>query len=203
MSRKAKLVVLASGSGTNLQAIIDACSDGRLNAEVRAVVSDKSSAYALQRASEANIPSNILSWKKYACAGKSRTEYDTDLAVVVQKFEPDFVILAGWMRIFSMAFLSELPNKVINLHPALPGTFPGTDAINRAYQAFQDSEIDKTGVMIHYVPDEGVDVGPVISKEEVTIYPDDSLEMLEERIHQVEHRILVDAISSEISKLME
>ena len=203
MSRKAKLVVLASGSGTNLQAIIDACRDGRLNAEVRAVVSDKSRAFALQRASDAVIPSKVLSWKKYAAVGKSRTEYDTDLAVIVQKFSPDFVALAGWMRILGLSFLAEFPNKVINLHPALPGTFPGTDAIKRAYQAFQDGKLDKTGVMAHYVPDEGVDVGPVILKEEVPIYPDDSLETLEERIHKVEHRILVNAISSEISKLME
>jgi folate-dependent phosphoribosylglycinamide formyltransferase PurN len=83
---------------------------------------------------------------------------------------------------------------VINLHPALPGTFPGTHAIERAFEAFARGEIRATGVMVHLVPDEGVDSGPVLAQEEVPIRPDDTLESLEARVHDVEHRLLVDAI---------
>lgn len=200
MAERAKLVVLASGSGTNLQAIMDACSKGKLNVEVNAVISDNSEAYALQRARHANIPAKILEWKEYEFSGKSRNEYDTDLASQVKKFHPNFVILAGWMRMLTMSFLSEFPMQVINLHPALPGTFPGTNAIKRAYKAFKVGEIENTGVMVHYVPDEGMDNGPVILEEVVPILTEDSLELLEERIHQTEHKLLVKAIAQEIKK---
>ncbi len=195
MSKKANLVVLASGSGTNLQAIIDACKDGNLNAEVTAVVSDKQEAFALQRAKEQNILTKVLISKNIGKAPNGREQYDADLAKIVKKLKPDLVILAGWMRILSTVFLSEFPNQVINLHPALPGTFPGTHAINRAFTAFQEGKINQTGVMVHFVPDEGIDVGPIILKEEVQILPDDSLEKLEERVHKTEHNILVEAIS--------
>ena len=194
MSNRANLVVLASGSGTNLQAIIDACKNGSLNAEVTAVVSDKQEAVALQRAKKKNIPTEILISKNVSKDPISREEYDANLAEIVQKFELDLVILAGWMHILSMAFLSKFQNQVINLHPALPGMFPGTLAIERAFIAFQEGKINKTGVMVHFVPDEGIDVGPVILKEEVPIYLDDDLEKLEDRIHKTEHRILIEAI---------
>jgi phosphoribosylglycinamide formyltransferase-1 len=95
------------------------------------------------------------------------------------------------MRILSSAFLSCFPNRVINLHPALPGAFPGTHAIERAFEAYQLNEIDHTGVMVHLVPDEGVDNGPVLATEVVPILARDNLESLEKRIHEVEHRLLV------------
>lgn len=200
MSEKTRLVVLASGSGTNLQAIMDACLKGKLNAEVKAVISDNAGAYALQRARQSNIPTKVLEWKGYEFSGKSRNEYDSDLASLVKGYQPDFVILAGWMRMLTMSFLSEFPMRVINLHPALPGTFPGTNAIERAYKAYKAGEIENTGVMVHYVPDEGMDDGPVILKETVQILPDDNLEILEERIHHTEHRLLVKAIEQVIKK---
>lgn len=191
MSKKAKLVVLVSGSGTNLQTIIDACKSGNLDAEVTAIITNNPEAFALQRAKVANIPSEILIPNK-----SSRREYDLKLAQIAKKYQPDFVVLAGWMRILSMAFLAKFQNQVINLHPALPGDFPGTHAIERAFEDFQEGKISKTGVMIHFVPDEGVDVGPVILKEEVPIYPEDNLKKLEDRIHKTEHRILIKAIQS-------
>ncbi len=189
-----RLVILASGSGTNLQAIIDACKDRTLSAQVCAVVSDKIQAYALQRARDNGIPSIHFDWLPYKQAQKPRAQYDADLAALVKKYQPDLIVLAGWMRLLSMAFLGEFPSRVINLHPALPGTFPGVNAIQQAFQAYQAHEIQETGVMVHYVPDEGVDDGPVILQEAVSIFPSDSLEDLEQRIHQVEHRLLVDAI---------
>jgi len=196
MTEKHRLVVLASGNGTNLQAILDACANGILTAEVVAVISDRQNAFALQRAMQLGIPALSRPWGPYHKAGKLRTTYDLDLAALVNLYEPDLVILAGWMRLLTMAFLEHFPETVINLHPALPGTFPGTDAIARAFDAFQRGEIEHTGVMVHYVPDEGMDDGPVIATEIVPIFPNDTLETLETRVHAVEHRVLIKAIQN-------
>ncbi len=103
-------------------------------------------------------------------------------------------MLAGWMRILSSAFLERFPNRVVNLHPALPGTFPGTHAIQRAFEAYQSGQIEHTGVMVHLVPDEGVDSGPVLNQRIVPILPEDTLETLETRIHAVEHALLVETL---------
>jgi phosphoribosylglycinamide formyltransferase-1 len=189
-----RLVVLASGFGSNLQAIIDACESDALDANVAAVVCDHKKAFSLERAGKAGIPSRYHPWKPYKDEGKDRRAYDADLAEIVSEFEPALVILAGWMRVLTAAFLDRYPMRVVNLHPALPGTYPGTHAIERAWNDFQAGEITQTGVMVHYVPDEGVDVGPVIAREIVPITNADTLETLEERIHQVEHRLLVQAI---------
>lgn len=180
-------MVLISGSGSNLQAILDACANGELNARVGAVVSNKADAFGLTRAQRANVPAIV----KGREPGQTRRDYDAELSRNVASFEPDFVVLAGWMRLLSSVFLDCFSNRVVNLHPALPGAFPGTHAIERAYAAFQRGEISHTGVMVHLVPDEGVDNGPVLAQEIVPIERDDTLETLETRIHQVEHRLLV------------
>jgi phosphoribosylglycinamide formyltransferase-1 len=199
--RDNRLVVLASGFGSNLQAIIDACASSDLDAEVAAVVCDHKNAYSLERAEEAGIPSRYHPWKPYKESGKNRRAYDADLAKIVAEFEPTLVILAGWMRVLTSAFLDRYPMRVVNLHPALPGTYPGTHAIERAWNNFQTGATDRTGVMVHYVPDEGVDVGPVIAQETVPIDKEDTLESLEERIHRVEHRLLVQAIRQALNTI--
>ena len=196
LPKKSKLVVLISGNGSNLQALIDAVETGVLTATICAVVSNKQDAFGLERANKANIPTVILPKLKE----QSREEYDAQLARVVRNYAPDWVVLAGWMRILSMSFLSHFPNRVINLHPALPGMFPGTHAIERAYEAYQRGEISTTGVMVHLVPDEGVDVGPLLAKMQVPILPDDTLANLEKRIHQIEHNLLVDTLVQLIFK---
>ncbi len=127
-------------------------------------------------------------------AGEARADYDARLADIVAGFDPDLIVLAGWMRILTTSFLGWFPDRVINLHPARPGELPGTHAIERAWQEALAGERDVTGVMVHLVPDEGVDVGPVLATEDVAILPDDTLETLETRIHAVEHRVLVDTI---------
>jgi formyltetrahydrofolate-dependent phosphoribosylglycinamide formyltransferase len=200
MSNKSRLVVLASGYGSNLGAILEACQENKLPAEVVAIISDRKAAYALERAREHHIPDIYFPWKPYSQAGKTRQDYDADLAEKVAAFQPDLVVLAGWMRLLTMPFLSRFPMKVVNLHPALPGTFPGTHAIQRAFTAFQNEEISHTGVMVHFVPDEGVDDGPLITQEIVPVHPDDTLEILEQRIHAVEHRLLVSAISGVLTE---
>jgi formyltetrahydrofolate-dependent phosphoribosylglycinamide formyltransferase len=190
----ARLVVLLSGSGTNLQAILDACDRGALPAQVVAVVSNRREAYGLERARHAEIPALYHPLAPYRSVGQDRREYDADLADLVAGYRPDWVVLAGWMHVLGAAFLDRFPNRVVNLHPALPGAFTGTHAISRAFEAYRRGEITSTGVMVHLVPDEGVDCGPVIAQAAVPILPDDTLERLEERIHTVEHELLVRAL---------
>jgi len=189
------LAILISGSGTNLQAIIDESEAGRLpDANLTVVVSNRRNAFGLQRAQRHGIPTELHLLKPYREAGRSREAYDADLAALLQRYNVGWVVLAGWMHLLGMAFLKHYPNHVINLHPALPGQFPGTHAIERAFEAFQRGEVTHTGVMVHFVPDEGVDVGPTILQEKVPILPDDTLQTLEARVHETEHRLLPEAI---------
>lgn len=192
----ARLVVLISGNGSNLQAILDACQSGKLDAKVVSVISNRADAYGLIRAENAGIES-IYDRK---LENVSRTQQDARLAKYVSTCLPDYVILAGWMRILSSSFLSSFPNKVINLHPALPGMFPGTHAIERSFEAYQRGEIEHTGVMVHLVPDEGVDNGPVLATEIVPIHKDDTLQTLETRVHETEHQLLVNTLKKILEK---
>ena len=189
-----RLAVLISGNGSNLQALIDAIHNRYLKADICVVVSNKKDAFGLERATKAGIPTRYHPFKPYKEADKSRADYDADLAKLVKEFKPEYVVLAGWMHILSNAFLQHFSYRVINLHPALPGTFPGTHAIERAFEAFQRKEIKKTGIMVHLVPDEAVDAGPVLESEAVPIYSSDTLELLATRMHNVEHRLLITAL---------
>jgi len=192
MNEQAKIVVLISGNGSNLQAILDACAPGELKAQVAAVISNKRYAFGLEHARQANVPAIV----KPKPPKQDRREYDAELADLVVAYQPDWVVLAGWMRVLSSAFLDRFPQHVVNLHPALPGTFPGTHAIERAYAAYRAGEITHTGVMVHLVPDESVDTGPVLAQEIVPIRPDDTLESLEARMHTIEHRLLVTTLEN-------
>jgi phosphoribosylglycinamide formyltransferase 1 len=180
-SSDGRLVVLASGTGSNFQAIIDAPLD------VRGLVCNRPEAFVVERASVAGIPTTLV----VPASGEARSTYDARLADAVAAWDPDYIVLAGWMRMLSMAFLGRFPGRVINLHPALPGQFPGTHAIERALQA----GIERTGVMVHYVPDEGMDDGPVIATAEVEILPDDTIDTLSERVHATERILLVGALA--------
>ena len=191
----ARLVVLVSGSGSNLQAILDACASGELPASVVSVISNKADAYGLTRARNAGI--EAIHFPKLE--KEPRQEYDSRLANYITTKQPDYIVLAGWMRILSSSFLSVFPNKVINLHPALPNAFPGTHSIERAFEAYQRDEIKHTGVMVHLVPDEGVDNGPVLATEIVTIDSTDTLESLAARIHETEHHLLVTTLRKVVS----
>ncbi len=191
-----RLVVLISGNGSNLQAILDACASGELDATVVSVISNKAEAYGLTRARNVGIES--IHFPKLET--ESRQQYDARLANYVTTRQPDYIILAGWMRILSNSLLSSFPNRVVNLHPALPETFPGTHSIERAYEAYQRKEIKYTGVMVHLVPDEGVDNGPVLAAEIVPIFADDTLESLEARVHQTEHKLLITTLKQLVTK---
>ncbi len=186
-----RFVVLASGNGGNFQALADACASGLVRGRVAALICDNFRAFALERAARLRIPGLTLA----PVRGIPRRDYDVLLARTVAAFRPDYVLLLGWMRLLSADFLSRFPMRVINIHPALPGAFPGTHAIERAFAAWECGLIDRTGVMIHFVPDEGVDDGPLIAQSEVPIDENDDLASLETKIHAAEHRLLAETLS--------
>ncbi|KAL4401490.1 Bifunctional purine biosynthetic protein Ade5,7 [Malassezia pachydermatis] len=214
-----EMVVLISGSGSNLQALIDAtCGDKPVipDAQIVRVISNRMKVFGLERARnvEPPIPTQVHSLKTYQNRnpGKTRDDYDLVLAerVLGEGRLPDLIVLAGFMHIVSETFLSALghetslasppafskrpphPIPIINLHPALPGAFDGAGAIERAYEAFQEGKIEHTGVMVHKVVAE-VDRGAPIIVRKVPIYKEDSLDDLETRMHSVEHEIIVEA----------
>lgn len=195
-----KIIVLISGNGSNLQALIDASASGALPAEISLVISNRSTAFGLQRAANAGIETLVFPLKPYKDAGKTREEYDADLGALVASKNPDLVVLAGWMHILSRGFLDALPDVVINLHPALPGEFDGAHAIERAFEAYRKGEIARTGVMVHRVIPE-VDRGEVVLKREIPILETDTVETLEERIHSVEHAIIVEGAVQRLKDL--
>jgi len=198
-----KIVVLISGNGSNLQAIIDAVHNGSLRCEITLVISNRKGAYGLTRAQNANIPTLIFPLKPYKDAGKLREDYDLDLADKILSYEPNLIVLAGWMHILSKGALDKLnPIPIINLHPALPGQFNGANAIVRAFEAFQQKKIQHTGIMIHRVIPE-VDEGEVILSQEIPIYEHDTLAKLEERIHQEEHILIVKGIQKMLEEEIE
>lgn len=189
----ARLVVMISGSGTNLQAIMDAIAAGTLDAEIVLVVSNRKAAYGLVRAEQAGIPTLYYPLKPYHDAGRSREQYDADLAARIAPYDPDLIVLAGWMHILSPAFLDYFAGRVINLHPALPGAFAGINAVERTFEAYQRGEVAGGGCMVHYAIPE-VDAGAVIVQEAVPIYPGDALADFETRLHKTEHRLIVEAV---------
>jgi phosphoribosylglycinamide formyltransferase-1 len=187
----ARLIVLASGNGSNLQAILDACAAGAIDGEVVAVVSDQPRARALERAAAAGVP-GVHVVRRH---GEPRPDYDARLADVVSAFSADWVVLAGWMRILTMSFLGWFPGMVVNLHPALPGELPGVGAIERALGECHAGRRTSTGVVVHLVPDEGVDTGPALGTAVVGIDVSDTLESLTRRMHAAEHDLLVDVMA--------
>lgn len=192
ISKIKKIVVLISGQGSNLQAIIDACASNELSAQVVAVISNKTAAKGLERAQKFAIPTVV----KEKTPDQTRVEYDQELAELVASYQPDLIVLAGWMRVLSNAFLKNFPDKAINLHPALPGAFPGANAIERAFNAFRLGEIQETGVIVHLVPDEGIDSGPVLGQTIVPIYQQDTLATLTTRMHETEHSLLISVLKN-------
>ncbi len=186
-----RLVVLASGCGTNLQALIDAIDAGSLDCVIAAVISDRGDAFALTRAHKAGITAHHLP----VITAEPRHSYDSRLADLVAKYTCDLVVLAGWMRLLSMEFLCRFPERVLNIHPALPTELPGINAIERAWEQYLSGERDRSGVMIHLVPDEGVDDGPVLASVEVPILDSDDLCSFQARMQAAEHTLLPATIA--------
>jgi phosphoribosylglycinamide formyltransferase-1 len=179
-----RIVVLASGSGTNLQAILDTV-HGREGIEVVGVGSDKPGARALERARRANVETAIFARDDYT----GREARDAAMGAWIEAREADLVVLAGYMQLLSPAFVARFRDRVVNVHPALLPAFPGLDAIGQALAA----GVEVTGVTVHFV-DEGVDTGPVIVQREVPVPDGRDRGRLEEAIHAVEHELYPEAI---------
>jgi len=179
-----RIVVLASGSGTNLQAILDTL-HGREGIEVAGVGSDKPGAGALQRARAAGVETAVFPREEYP----DREARDAAIAEWVEARGADLIALAGYMQLLSPAFVARFRNRVVNVHPALLPSFPGLDAIGQAL----DAGVEVTGVTVHFV-DEGVDTGPPILQREVPVPGDRDRERLEAAIHAVEHELYPEAI---------
>jgi phosphoribosylglycinamide formyltransferase-1 len=179
------IAVLVSGSGTNLQAIIDAVKSGYIPAKIALVVSDQRGAFALQRAQKAGIETLILDKKDFA----TREDFDKEISKNLKKKGVGLVVLAGFMRLLSPAFIKEYRNRIVNVHPALLPAFKGTRGIKDALE--YGAKV--TGVTVHFV-DEELDNGPVILQRAVEVKGDDTEEALLERVHAQEHKIYPEAI---------
>jgi phosphoribosylglycinamide formyltransferase-1 len=180
-----RLVVLASGRGSNLQAIIDACARGTLDAHVAGVVSDQPGAAALERASAARIRAVAVPRANYG----SRSRWEEALAEVVASLNPHLVVLAGFMRILSPVFIERFGGNVINIHPSLLPSFPGLEAQKQAL----DRGVKYSGCTVHFV-DSGCDTGPIIAQRVVPVLEGDDVESLSSRILEQEHELLVEVL---------
>jgi phosphoribosylglycinamide formyltransferase-1 len=179
-----RIVVLASGTGTNLQAILDRL-HGRDGFAVVGVGSDKREARALRRAREAEVPTSVFPREEFA----DRAARDLAMGDWIAELRPDLVALAGYMQLLSAGFVGRFRDRIVNVHPALLPAFPGLDAIGQALEA----GVDVTGVTVHFV-DEGVDTGPPILQREVPVPPARDREELEKALHAVEHELYPEAI---------
>ncbi len=174
------IVVLISGGGTNLQAIIDACATGDINAKISAVVSNKADAFGLARAAKANINTAIISHKDY----DDRESFDIALRELVESYNPDLVICAGFMRILTGAFVNHFLGRSLNIHPSLLPKFTGLNTHQRAIDAGES----QAGTSVHFVTEE-LDGGPVVIQAAVPVLSDDNAQVLAARVLEQEHKI--------------
>jgi phosphoribosylglycinamide formyltransferase-1 len=181
----ARLVVLVSGAGTNLQALLDACADPAYGAHVTAVGADRDGIEGLARADRAGVPTFVARVKDH----DTRDAWDTALTEAVDSYDPDLVVSAGFMKILGKRFLDRFGGRVINTHPALLPSFPGTHAARDAL----DHGVKVTGCTAHFV-DAGVDTGPIIAQEAVPVLDDDDEDTLHERIKDAERPLLVRTV---------
>jgi len=180
-----RLAVLASGSGSNFQALVDSPLLKNASVEICCLFCNVAGAKVIERAARAGIAVELLSHKDF----KSREDFDRAVLAKLSRHKPDLIALAGYMRILSPVFLATYPDKILNIHPALLPKFPGANAIKDAFAA----KVPETGVTVHLV-DLGVDTGPIVLQERVPIRADDTLESLAERIHKVEHQVYPKAV---------
>ena len=181
-----KIVVLISGSGSNLEAIIESCAAKMINGRVIQVISNNPDAYGLTRASKFNIASKIIDHKKFS----SRIDFENSLEEFLDKLSPDLVVLAGFMRILGPKITSKFFNKMINLHPSLLPKYPGINT----HEKVLENKDPCHGISIHYVSSE-LDAGPLIAQGLIDINKDETLENMIKRIHKIEHLLLPEIIN--------
>lgn len=180
LARPIRLAVLASGSGTNLQAILDAVEERTLDGQVVLVFSNKRDAHALARAAKHGVPTEVLE-----ASSNDREVYDREAAALIAKQRPDLLVFAGYMRVVTKPFVERFPDRIVNIHPALLPAFPGMHAQQQAL----DAGVKVTGCTTHFVRGE-VDAGPIILQASVAVEEGDTVEALTARILVEEHKIL-------------
>lgn len=189
MNEKTKLGILISGRGSNMLALIEAAEEGKVNAEIAIVISNTEKAAGLEKAREHGVETLVISHQ-----GLSREEHERRLVAELKKRGVGLVCLAGYMRVLSRYFLSEFPQRVLNIHPSLLPAFPGLEAQRQALEY----GVKYTGCTVHFV-DEDVDHGPIIAQAVVPVFDDDTVESLSARILSQEHRIYPEAVALVVS----
>lgn len=189
-----RLGILGSGSGSNMQAILDAIDDGSLHAEIILVLSDNPGAFILERAAKRGIPTGVIDCQGFKT--KFPDEVQAATAAQLHAAGVDIVCLAGFMRLVKQPLLASFPDRILNIHPALLPAFPGVEAWKQALAA----GVPETGCTVHYV-DAGMDTGPSILQAKVPVLPDDTAETLHARIQVEEHRLYPEAIRVVAAKL--
>jgi phosphoribosylglycinamide formyltransferase 1 len=179
--------VLVSGSGTNLQAILDACADGEIDGEVAVVISNRAAAYGLERAHRAGVHALFIDPKSYPDA----EAFNHAVRGALDGHRVDYVVMAGYMRLLGAEVLEAYPMRVLNIHPALLPSFAGAHGIRDAF----DQGVKVTGVTVHFAS-EVFDEGPIIAQEPVLVREDDTVDTLETRIHAVEHRLYPEVLAA-------
>lgn len=174
------IVVLISGSGSNLQAILDACKAGFIAGRVSAVISNKASVFGLTRAADAGVAAQVLDHKQYA----DRASYDVALCQAIDQHQPDLVVLAGFMRILTPEFVAHYSGRLLNIHPSLLPKYQGLNTHQRAIDAGDTVH----GCSVHFVTAE-LDGGPVVLQAKVPVFPEDDAAAVAARVHEQEHRI--------------
>lgn len=185
MNKKVNLGVLVSGSGSNLQSIIDNIEKGLLDAVIKVIISNNPDAYALERAKKHNIHTVVIRHSDFS----EREEFDQEMIALLKSYSVELVVMAGFMRVLSPLFLKTFPMKIMNIHPAILPSFPGTHAQKRA----AEYGVKFSGCSVHFA-DEGVDTGPIIIQAIVPAYDDDTEDTLGARILREEHKIYPQAI---------
>ena len=185
MTRKVKIAVFASGSGSNFSAIEEACRNGELNAEIVSLVTNKPEAYVIERAEKVGISASVFPPQDF----ESKDAYEEAILNALRESGAEWIILAGYMRLIGPVLLSAYPSKIINIHPSLLPSFPGMDAIGQAVA----HGVKVTGVTVHFV-DAGMDTGPILAQHAVDVV-DGDVEKTAEAIHKVEHYLYKDTLS--------
>ena len=185
-----RIAVLASGNGSNFQAIAEAIQQKHLDADIVLLFSDNPQAKVLQRAEALGIDAQAFAPKDFS----AKSIYEAELLHLLEEKHVELVVLAGYMRLIGPVLLEAFPKKIVNIHPSLLPAFPGLHGIRDAYEA----GVPETGVTVHYI-DKGIDTGPIIAQQRIPVSQQDTLESLEKKIHQVEHR-LYPAVLQQIIK---
>lgn len=187
-----RLGVLISGSGSNLQAIMDAISEGKIKGEIQVVISHKEDAYGLERAKKQGIPAVFLDPKKF----ETNEEYHKEMIAILEKHRVNFVVLAGYLKILTPSFVREYEGRMINIHPSLIPKYCGKGFYGiKVHEAVIKNKEKESGATVHFV-DEGTDTGEIILQRKVTVDKEDTPESLQQKVLKVEHQILIEALQS-------